>query len=307
MREMSGRARLVLAGAVALVLVGAVIGAAMLDEPQRASDERGLVGAPSVGTDAAIESAPAPPSEARGGAPESLPGGGALSQLPERDRVIKRADLTLELKKSGFRAAFDRATAIATEVGGFVATSSSERNDDGVMSGSIALRVPNERFDEARRKLALLGTVKSENVSGEDVGGQIVDIEARLRSLRAQEDSLRTLMSRARTVGEVIQVEQQLGLVRQQIEQLAGEEARLKDQVALSTISAFLAEPGVAVGPEEPPGVLRRALDRAIDGALTVIGGSIIAIGFAIPLSVLAFAVYAIVRVVLRRRAPAEA
>jgi hypothetical protein len=120
---------------------------------------------------------------------------------------------------------------------------------------------------------------------------------------------LRALMGRATTVGETLQVQQQLGQVRQEIERLAAEQARLQDQVAMASIEVRLAEPGaVATRPEERTG-LGRSFERAVDGAASVVGGTIVVLGYLIPLLMLGLLGWVAMRVsgsFSRRRAPAR-
>lgn len=231
------------------------------------------------------------------------PYGQSPPPVPGQQQVIKTADIRLELARDGFRRAFDQASAAATSVGGFVVNSSSERVNERLAAGTLVLRVPADRFDGVRAKLAGLGTVEQESIQGTDVSGQLVDLDARLRSMRAQEDVLVLLMGKAKTVGETIEVQQQLSGVRMQIEQMAAEQARLKDAVALSTITVSMAEKGAALArPANEKTGLSRSFERAWDGAIAVLGGTIVVLGYGVPLSLLGLAVFLVVRTVLRRR-----
>ncbi len=233
------------------------------------------------------------------------------SVVPDAPRVVRTANLGIEVPKGGFAAAFDRASSIATTNGGFVAGSSTssyeeadglsqERNRD-VRTGDLTLRVPADRFDSTRQALAGLGTVKSQSIQGEDVSGQLVDYEARLRSLAAQEDALRTLLGKATAVGEVLQVQSQLFSVRQQIEQLTAQRANLDQRATLSSIVVSLFEPGAIFKPEPLPATgLAGSFEQAWNGALAVLGGMVIAIGWSLPLIVVGMAIAGGVRI--RRR-----
>jgi hypothetical protein len=113
------------------------------------------------------------------------------------------------------------------------------------------------------------------------------------------------LLSRARTVGEVLEVQNQLFAVRQQIEQLQAQRANLDSQASMSTITVTLFEPGAALvtRPEpEPATGLARSWERAWDGAIAVIGGTVIVIGYLVPLTALALLGWAAWRIATRRR-----
>lgn len=225
---------------------------------------------------------------------------------PNGPRIVKRADIRVEVKKDGFRSAFRRAAAVAGAHGGFVANSTSRTADDhggDPAAGTLVLRVPASAFDAARAELADLGDVTSEVIDGEDVGGQLVDLDARIRSLQVEEETLRTLMTKAKTIGETIEVQQQLTRVRQEIEQTAGQRAHLADAAALGTIRANLFEPGVEVRtePGEPNPVAEGVRD-AVDASMAVLGGTILVLGYLLPFALLALLGWAAWRLVVRRR-----
>lgn len=225
----------------------------------------------------------------------------AIPASVRQSQIIRTAELRIELKKGGFREAFERALFLAGAHQGFVVDSSSERGGDDLASGSVILRVPTDQFDAARKDLATLGKVQSEQVKGQDVGAELVDLDARLRNLRAQEESLRLLMEKAANVPETMQVQQNLFGVRSQIEQLAAQEARMKDAVAMATIRVTLAESGAALLSNEPePTGLAGAFAKAVDGAVAVVSALIITVGYLFPLAVLLAIAYLVVRVARR-------
>jgi hypothetical protein len=219
-------------------------------------------------------------------------------------------ELAVRVEKGRFTASFDRVASIATVNGGFVVSSSVVTSGEEAknrkarpQAGDIVLRVPADRFDATRQALGELGTVERSSLRGEDVGGQLVDYEARLRSLNAQEEALRALMARATAVSEVIQVQTSLFDVRQQIEQLQAQRDQLSQAAALSTLHLSLFEPGaLLVSDPEPANDLARSLERAADGAIAVVGGMIVVLGWLAPLAALVLLGWGISR--LRHRRP---
>ena len=75
-----------------------------------------------------------------------------------------------------------------------------------------------------------------EQTQATEVGGQIVDLEARLRNLRASEAALVEIAKGTGKVSDLLEVEAQLTDVRGQIEQLDAQRAQLQDQVAYGTL-----------------------------------------------------------------------
>jgi hypothetical protein len=92
------------------------------------------------------------------------------------------------------------------------------------------------------------GTVLSEQISTYEVTMQLVDLEARLRNLRASETALLDLMTQATTVSDVLAVQTQLTSVRSDIESYDAQRAALADQVAMTTISVTISQIGSSIG-----------------------------------------------------------
>ena len=213
-----------------------------------------------------------------------------VAPVPRLDqKVIKNADLRVELRPDSFRTAFSAAASIAESNGGFVADSQTSGSGDDGARGTLTIRIPAARFDAARTALAELGELEEESISGQDVTGQLTDVDARLRNLRSQEEALRLLMTKAVNVGETMQVQQQLFAVREQVEQLAGQQTQLTDAVSFATVRVSLFEPGASLRPDDSePTSLGEALERAWDGAVTVVGTVVIGLGYLVPLAALA-------------------
>ena len=120
--------------------------------------------------------------------------------------------------------------------GGYVGASQ-ESNDGDRPVATITYRIPAARWDDAISDLRGLATkVVAEQTQATEVGGQIVDLEARLRNLRASEASLQGIAQGTGKVSDLLEVEAQLTDVRGQIEQLDGQRAQLEDQVAYGTL-----------------------------------------------------------------------
>lgn len=200
-------------------------------------------------------------------------------------KVIKTATVSLEIAKDGLAEATRDSIAIAGRFGGFVLSTSTD-NDRNATS-DVVLRIPAESFERALTELEGLGDVKAEKISGEDVSQQFVDMEARVRNLEAQEAVLLRLMDRAASVADTIRVQRELQGVQLEIEKLTGRLRYLEDLTEMSTISLSLAEVG-APGHKPPSGVLAKAWQRAVDGALAVVAAVIVGTGVLVPIAVLA-------------------
>lgn len=297
---------------VALVIAGAI----QASVSGTGDNEASTAGRDVASTMAATDSAGASAAPGFAGTAEIAPlppdRGGSAPVVPGSPQVVRTADVRVKVAKGGFTAAFDRVASVAAANGGFVSSSTTATVDDA-RSGTLTVRVPADRFDSVRLALGELGDIESQSIRGEDVSGQLVDYEARLRSLQAQEDSLLVLVGRATAVGEVLQVQQTLFSVRQQIEQLKAQKANLEQSVSLATLQVSLFEPGAGgvIRPVDDGPSLARSFEEAVDGMVSVVGGMIVVVGYLIPIAVLGLAVWAAGRLVRRRsealgRAPAD-
>lgn len=245
---------------------------------------------------AEMQSGGAAQAVAEGEGPAMLPGETGAAVLPRLGpAVIKEATLDLEVEADAFRGAIDSATAVAADHGGYVLSSSVEGEEGRI--GSVVLRVPSSRFEEALGALRGLGTVRAESVSGREVGQQFVDLEARLRNARAQQTVLLDLMGNAVSIPGTIHVQRELERVQLEIEQITGRLRYLRDRTALGTITVQLAEVGAAA-----PGMLARAWDSAADVLAGLAYAGIVAGAIVVPLGAVGLAGFAVWRR-LRRRA----
>lgn len=118
---------------------------------------------------------------------------------------------------------------------------------------TMAIRVPVDRFDEGIAKLESLGVRLSKVVSSEDVTGQIVDLDARLGTLRAQEETYRGLLKKSTNLENVISLQDKLTEVRATIESMAAQRKTLGNLASLSNISLRLEQDAVAhAAPQDP-------------------------------------------------------
>jgi hypothetical protein len=223
------------------------------------------------------------------GVPAPFPVDKAVGAVPPPSlpsKVIKNASIEVRVAKGKFQIRFNRASSIAESLGGFVTNSSSERTGDRVASGTLTIRVPSDKFQTALAQLRALGTVTSENQNGRDVTSEYVDLEARINHARAEEAFYLKLMGQAKSIDEMLRIQDQLGQVQLQIEQLQGQKQVLDDQTTYSTISAQIFEPGVVVEPRPRKG-LGRAWSEAVDGFKTIITGLIVGAGWVAPFALL--------------------
>jgi hypothetical protein len=98
-------------------------------------------------------------------------------------------------------------------------------------------RVPRARFHESLEAIAKLGDVLHRDIQAEDVGDQVVDLEARLKSARAVRDRLAQLLQGATATKDALAIEKELARVMSEIEVMEGKLKFFADRVAYSTVT----------------------------------------------------------------------
>jgi hypothetical protein len=257
-----------------------------------------------VGGEVAAEAPMAPPDLARQ----------ALDEFTATDQerlVIQTAALSMVVTDPVDKAAAIRRMAEA--MGGYVVSSYIYQSAYGegltADNASITIRVPADRLADALEEMkADAVEVRSENITGEDVTAQYVDLESRLRNLEAAEEQLMEIMDSAVRTEDVLAVYNQLVTVRGEIEMVKGQMQYYEESAAFSSISAELI-PDVAAQPLEvggwqPQGTVKAALEALIRALQNLVDAAIWLGICILPVAlVIGLPTWLIVRTVRRRRA----
>lgn len=190
-----------------------------------------------------------------------------ISSLDTAERLVIRTG-SLDLIVPDVEQALEQVQALAEEMGGYVVSLSTYQYEEGLQA-SITIRVPADSFDRAMDRLKNLATtVRQESVSGQDVTEEYVDLESRLRHLRAKEKQLLEFLDQAEDTEAVLAVYEHLSATQQEIEQVTGRMQYLENQAALATITVSMI-PDVLAQPLETggwnlPGTVRNALETLL-------------------------------------------
>src|SRR4029077_15189850 len=95
---------------------------------------------------------------------------------------------------------------------------------------SVTYRIPVSRWEDALTAIRGLGTEVGEKTDSVEVTGQIVDLDARIRNLKASETALVAYAEQAPKVSDLLEIQARLTDTRSQIEQLTAQQAQLSDR-----------------------------------------------------------------------------
>jgi len=223
-------------------------------------------------------------------------------QLATDRKIIFNASLSLDVVDA--EKAFSDCELLVAKYGGFVAQSSLRKSDTQVLA-TVVLRVPAARVTELMNGLAGLGTITGRSSGSDDVTSQYIDIEARLKVLRAEEEQLVGFLKKATNIKDMLAVQEQLRSVRTQIEQYEGQQRYMDNATSLATVTAQLVQTTEAfVAPRGFGSAFVQSLARFGHGLAafwTWFGGAAIFLAF---YGLLIWAVVWIVLKLRKRRSP---
>jgi uncharacterized protein DUF4349 len=197
------------------------------------------------------------------GAPDTSTGGGATTTAPsdtvpalQGPPVIRQAQLAITVGAGTFDSKLAAVRGLVEGEGGYIAGTDAQANPASdqptqIRTGVINFMVPAAHFDSTIDELSNVGKVQSEHITGTDVSAQYVDLRARLANAQAQRNAMLALLAQAKTVGDIIAVQNQIGQITGQIEQLEGQIKYLDDNTSYSSVSVTLTESG-APAPTSP-------------------------------------------------------
>ncbi|MEN3368157.1 MAG: hypothetical protein V7609_300 [Verrucomicrobiota bacterium] len=156
-------------------------------------------------------------------------------------KLVRNA--TAELEVVSFDESIQKITDFAAEDKGYVATTSSEKQANGKLRGEVVVKVLPDNLDRFLQKLRGIGELKNQALTTEDVTKAYFDTESRLKNARLMEQRLiEILKTKSKDVADLLEVEKELGRVREQIETMQGELKFMDSQVAFATVTITLAE-----------------------------------------------------------------
>ncbi|MFH1485084.1 MAG: DUF4349 domain-containing protein [Chloroflexota bacterium] len=240
----------------------------------------GLAGGPPEEAPAVLAPAPpVPPSEF------SRDAGEGASPAAEQRVILRSAKMALLVAD-----VLDTRNKIANltqTLGGYV-VSSRVAGEEGDVSGSISIRVPEAKLEQALSELRSLAVrVQSESTSARDVTEQYVDLKSRLKNAEATEGQYVALLEKANNADEILKIYEKLTQVRRDIEQIKGRMQYLEQTAAMSLIETELAtassRSGLVFAGWDALGVLKSAL-RSLVGAFQLLASLAIIVLVFVPI-----------------------
>lgn len=220
-------------------------------------------------------------------------------------KVITSSSLSLLVKD--VRATMDKIEEQVTLRKGYLVSTNITRPEEGA-NGYIVIRVPNTEVKPVLEYLRGLSVkVISENISGQDITDEYIDIQARLDILNRNKTTYMAFMDRATNIDEIMKVQQQIFNLQDQIDSLQGQIKYMDGASSTSLITANLSTDELAL-PYTPDNAWRPALvfkqaTRALLGTLYIVGNLSIWVAVYSIIWIPALVVFSVIKKVIKKRA----
>ncbi len=204
--------------------------------------------------------------DSQGGRQAEAPAGGI-----ELRRVIRTGFLAMVVASPA--ESMEAVGAIASKYGGWVETAQMSTTRSQLPYAAITIRVPQERFDAARRDIRTLSDqVQNDRTDTQDVTGQYVDLEATIKNFRAEEAQYQEIMRRTGSIKDTLHVAERLADVRGRIERAQAQLSVLSRQVAMATLTVNLHVEPIPVAQEAAWHPIAKFKAAFADAKLDLIG-----------------------------------
>ena len=155
-------------------------------------------------------------------------------------KLIETVDMTVETKN--FEDFTDKMKSSVTAMGGYVEYSDIDSYSGSHRSAQYTLRIPTPQLDKFLENVAKGASVVSKTDSVSDVTLKYVDMESHLKALRTEEESLMRLLSEAKSVEDIITVQDRLTQVRYEIESYESQLRTMDNLIDYATVTMTVRE-----------------------------------------------------------------
>ena len=216
---------------------------------------------------------------------------------PER-QIARTAQLTIGVKDVSAAAAQLRQIALAAD--GFIASERLETTASTYGESTVVLSVAADRLEQAMADADKIGTVRTRSMTARDVTTQVVDVEARIVTMRESIARIRVLMGKAGSLGDIANIEAELTRRQADLESLLARQKALKGQVERAPLTVTLFRDGTEPAPDNP---FLRGLREGWEALAKSTAILITMLGALLPFAVVGAVLFWPIRWLFRRRA----
>lgn len=224
-------------------------------------------------------------------------------------KVIYTADLYVET--NDYQKTLSSIQIETTKLGGYVVESTmyNHSGEASNRSGNIVVRVPQEDFD------AFIALVESasdkvieQNISGQDVTEEFVDLESRLTSKRTVEERLLSFMETAEKTEDLLTISKDLSKVQEEIEVILGRMNYLQNKADYATVTISISEDNLTLSTISDDDLntweeTQKQFKRSINSIIGAFSSIVIFVGGNLPVLAIIGVVLFVGYLIIRRQA----
>lgn len=155
-------------------------------------------------------------------------------QVTER-KIIKEGSIGYEA--TDLKQARDKVLEAVKQHNGYISSDTENKYYDRIQH-NIVIRVPVGEFDNLLEKIISgVERLDSRDIKATDVTEEFLDVQARIKNKKELEARYLEILKKANTVSDILEVERQVGVLREEIESAEGRLKYLENQTSLSTLS----------------------------------------------------------------------
>jgi hypothetical protein len=232
--------------------------------------------------------------------------------LPAKS-IIYTAELSVRITKGTVTNAANKATTLVSGAGGYVSAQHEIAGRHHLRQVDLTLKIPVASYGPVLAQLRKLGERMSFNSHAVDVTQQVADVNSRVASAQAAIKQLRALLSKAGSVGELLNVQETINRQESSLEALLAQQRALAHETSYATVTTILVAHHERVVPKPAktsPGFLA-GLRGGWHALVTVVGWLVTVLGsvlpFLIPIAVIVAIALGGRRRLARKKAPPTA
>ena len=158
-----------------------------------------------------------------------------ITSEERESKIIKTAQLRFESQKP--EDTHQHILSLAQRYQGFIQSDNSGKSYN-LLYRNMVVRIPTKNFQAFIDGVSEgVSYFDQKDISRRDVTEEFVDLEARLKAKRELEKNYLELLKKANTVKEMLEIERELSIIREEIEAKQGRLNYLQNKVSLSTVN----------------------------------------------------------------------
>lgn len=158
-----------------------------------------------------------------------------LSAPKIEQKIIKEA--TLRFETDDLENTFNQIQKAVT-AGKATIINDSEGKDYGTVFRNLTVKVPSQNFDRFINDISKgVSYFEIKNISAQDVTEQFIDLTSRLNTKKKLEERYLQILQKAVKVSEILEIEKQISVIREEIEAKEGQLKYLQSRVSESTVT----------------------------------------------------------------------